>query len=81
MHNQYHVKREKWNFENAKESPLFLMISYSVYFRRENDRICREFQKIERVALRAPASTREMIELGEYMLDVKNHQMVALNVI
>ena len=57
------------------------MISCSVYFRRENDRICREFQKIERVALRAPASTREMIELGEYMLDVKNHQMVALNVI
>ncbi len=47
-------------------------------YRRENSRICTEFEKIERVALNAPRSTREMIELGEFMLSVKNHQMVEL---
>ncbi len=47
-------------------------------YRKENSRICQEFENIERVALNAPKSTKEMIELGEFMLNVKNHQMVAL---
>ena len=49
-------------------------------YRKENNHICSEFEEIERVALNAPKSTKEMIELGEFMLDVKNHKMVALEV-
>jgi len=48
-------------------------------YRKENARICDEFERIERVALNAPKSTKEMIELGEFMLNVKNKQMVKLN--
>ena len=43
-------------------------------------RICREFQNIEQIALSAPKSTKEMIELGEFMLTVKNKKMVKLEV-
>ena len=43
-------------------------------------RICKSFQEIERIAVTAPLSTKEMIELGEYMLHVKNKRMIQLNV-
>ena len=42
--------------------------------------ICQEFEKIEGVALKPPKSTKEMIELGEYMLKVKNKKMIQLDV-
>ena len=42
--------------------------------------ICEAFQEINRIAVTAPLSTKEMIELGEYMLHVKNKRMVQLNV-
>ena len=42
--------------------------------------ICEAFQEINRIAITAPLSTKEMIELGEYMLHVKNKRMVQLNV-
>ena len=47
-------------------------------FRKENETICAAFEEIERVALNAPKSTKEMIELGEYMLHVKNKKMLQL---
>ncbi len=47
-------------------------------YRKENARICEAFREIERVALDAPKSTKEMIELGEFMLSVKNRKMVTL---
>ena len=43
-------------------------------------RICQEFESIEQVALNAPTSTKAMIELGEFMLNVKNKKIVDLNV-
>ena len=42
--------------------------------------ICAAFEEIERVALKPPQSTKEMIELGEYMLHVKNKKMIQLSV-
>jgi len=42
--------------------------------------ICASFEEIERAALKPPQSTKEMIELGEYMLHVKNKQMILLSV-
>ena len=42
--------------------------------------ICAAFEEIERIALNAPKSTKEMIELGEYMLHVKNKRMLQLTV-
>ena len=42
--------------------------------------ICEAFKEINRIAITAPLSTKEMIELGEYMLHVKNKRMVQLNV-
>jgi uncharacterized metal-binding protein len=50
-------------------------------YRKENERICQSFQEIERVALNAPKTTKDMIELGEYMLNVKNQKMLSLNVL
>ena len=47
-------------------------------YRKENETICAAFEEIERVALNAPKSTKEMIELGEYMLHVKNKRMLEL---
>ena len=47
-------------------------------YRKENETICTAFEEIERVALNAPKSTKEMIELGEYMLNVKNKKMLQL---
>ena len=49
-------------------------------YRKENESICAAFEEIERIALNAPKSTKEMIELGEYMLHVKNKRMLQLNV-
>ena len=43
-------------------------------------RICHEFESIEQVALNAPKSTKAMIELGEFMLNVKNKKIIDLNV-
>ena len=47
-------------------------------YRKEDETICAAFEEIERVALNAPKSTKEMIELGEYMLHVKNKRMLEL---
>ena len=47
-------------------------------YRKENESICAAFEEIERIALNAPKSTKEMIELGEYMLHVKNKRMLQL---
>ena len=49
-------------------------------YRKENESICAAFEEIERIALNAPKSTKEMIELGEYMLHVKNKRMLQLTV-
>lgn len=43
-------------------------------------RICRSFEEIKYIALKPPKSTKEMIELGEYMLTVKNKKMISLEV-
>lgn len=47
-------------------------------YRRENLKICSAFEEIEKVALNAPKSTKDMIDLGEYMLNVKNKKMLTL---
>ena len=49
-------------------------------YRKENEHICHSFQEIERVALNPPKSTKDMIDLGEYMLNVKNKKMLKLEV-
>ena len=50
-------------------------------YRKENEHICKSFQEIEKVALNAPKSTKDMIDLGEFMLNVKNKKMLTLEVI
>ena len=55
------------------------MSSYTFYHTILSS-ICEAFQEINRIAVTAPLSTKEMIELGEYMLHVKNKRMVQLNV-
>ncbi|CAB4066117.1 DNAH [Lepeophtheirus salmonis] len=47
-------------------------------YREENQVICKTFEKIEKVALQSPQSTKEMIEFGEFMLNVKNKKMIDL---
>ena len=60
----------KRNFASFKQA-------YQTYL---SYRICHEFESIEQVALNAPKSTKSMIELGEFMLNVKNKTIVDLNV-
>ena len=55
------------------------VVTKNIMFFKTNS-ICEAFQEINRIAITAPLSTKEMIELGEYMLHVKNKRMVQLNV-
>ena len=56
-----------------------MLLPKNIMFFKTNS-ICEAFQEINRIAITAPLSTKEMIELGEYMLHVKNKRMVQLNV-
>ena len=65
----------------AKDLANSLLQNVVDTYRKENEAICKSFQEIERIAVTAPLSTKEMIELGEYMLHVKNKRMLQLTVI
>jgi hypothetical protein len=65
------VSLKKANLIVDIKKMLFLLSLFS---------ICEAFEEIERVALKPPQSTKEMIELGEYMLHVKNKKMIQLSV-
>ncbi|XP_063282951.1 dynein axonemal heavy chain 12 [Pelobates fuscus] len=64
--------------DKAKSYARFLLEVLTTNHRKENERICTEFERIKEHALRAPVTTEDVIEAIEFVEQVKTKGLVAL---
>ncbi|CAH2313072.1 Hypothetical predicted protein [Pelobates cultripes] len=64
--------------DKAKSYARFLLEVLTTKHRKENERICTEFEMIKEHALRAPVTTEDVIEAIDFVEQVKTKGLVAL---